>query len=229
MGSELKHRARPVGCEYGQSPYIWTPPVPARLLNRIGHLRPLRGKCTMKLTVLDRTWEVEVLPASSDQAPNAVYLEVRHKPRHEAAKLIPHGIRFGLTQTDVNRIAHALIEAATGNRATDILRAFRENAERALVNSTEGLSGSAGIQDQRAEPQPGFTKTQGRYLAFIHRYITKFGKAPAEADIQRHFLVSAPSVNAMMQTLTRKGLISRVPGIPRSIKLLVPAHRLPTE
>ena len=80
-----------------------------------------------------------------------------------------------------------------------------------------------------AESQARFTKTQGRYLAFIQRYISKFGQAPAEADIQRHFLVSAPSVNAMMQTLTRKGLISRVPGIPRSIKLLVPAHLLPTE
>jgi DNA-binding MarR family transcriptional regulator len=129
----------------------------------------------------------------------------------------------------VSRIAHALIKAATGNRAMDILRAFRENAERALVSSTQGPCGPAGTIKPIAEQQPHFTKTQGRYLAFIHRYITKFGRAPAEADIQRHFLVSAPSVNAMMQTLTRKGLISRVPGVPRSIKLLLPTHLLPTE
>jgi DNA-binding MarR family transcriptional regulator len=183
----------------------------------------------MKLTVLDRTWEVEVWPASPEQAPNVVYLEVRHKPRHEKANMVPHGIRFGLTEAEVNRIAHALIEAATGNSAMDILQAFRENAELALVNSTQGSSGSAGIREPTAKPQPHFTKTQGRYLTFIRRYIAKFGKAPAEADIQRHFLISAPSVNAMMQTLTRKGLISRVPGVPRSIKLLVPAHLLPTE
>src|ERR1051325_12125149 len=98
----------------------------------------------MKLTVLDRTWEVEVWPASPDQAPNAVYLEVRHKPRRAVANLVPHGIRFGLTEAEVNRIAYALVEAATGNRATDILRAFGENAERALINSTAGPSGSAG-------------------------------------------------------------------------------------
>ena len=183
----------------------------------------------MKLTVLDQTWEVEVWPGSAEQAPNAVYLEVRHKPRHGAANLIPHGIRFGLTETEANRIAYALIEAATGNRATDILRGFQENAECALVNVTEGHSESAGTREPTLEPQPHFTKTQGRYLAFIHRYITKFGQAPAEADVQRHFLVSGPSVNAMMQTLTRKGLISRVPGVPRSIKLLVPVHLLPTE
>ena len=66
----------------------------------------------MKLTVLDRTWEVELRPASPEQSPNAVYLEVRHKPHHGAASLLPHGIRFGLTETEVNRIAHALIEAA---------------------------------------------------------------------------------------------------------------------
>jgi hypothetical protein len=198
------------------------------LFNKTCHLRELRVINIMKLTVLDRTWEVEVWPASPGQAPNAVYLEVRHKPRHEVASVVPHGIRFGLTEAEVNRIAHALIEAATGNGAMDILRAFREKAERALVNSTQG-SGSAGIREPTAKQQPHFTKTQGLYLTFIHRYITKFGHAPAEADIQRHFLVSAPSVNAMMHTLTRKGLISRVPGIPRSIKLLVPAHLLPTE
>src|SRR4051812_7316649 len=94
------------------------------------------------------------------------------------------------------RIAYALIEAATGNRATEILRAFQENAECALVNSTEGRSEFAGTTEPTLEPQPHFTKTQGRYLAFIHRYITKFDQAPAEADVQRHFLVSAPSVNA---------------------------------
>ena len=183
----------------------------------------------MKLTVIDRTWEVEVWPAGPEQAPNAVYLEVRHKPRNEGANPVPHGIRFGLTEREVNRIANALIEAATGNRAAGVLRAFQENAERALVNSTQGRAGSAGTSESTAGPQHHFTKTQGRYLAFIHRYITKFGQAPAEVDVQRHFLVSAPSVNAMMQALTRKGLISRVPGIPRSIKLLVPAHLLPAE
>ena len=73
----------------------------------------------------------------------------------------------------------------------------------------------------------GFTKTQGRYLAFIHRYITKFGRAPAESDIQNYFLVSAPSVNTMMKTLTKKGFISRIPGVARSIQLRVPAHLLP--
>jgi repressor LexA len=180
----------------------------------------------MTVTVLDQTWKIDVWPANPEQDPNAVYLEVTHTPRHGDPKPPISRIRFGLTEAEVNRIAHALIEAVTDNRATEILRTIRENAERVLVGRT-----LASPQTKEAPPASNlsFSKTQGRYLAFIHRYITKFGQAPAEADIQRHFLVSAPSVNAMMQTLTRKGLISRVPGVPRSIKLLVSPDLLPSE
>lgn len=65
------------------------------------------------------------------------------------------------------------------------------------------------------------TKRQLEYLAFISKYIHRFGRAPAESDIQRHFLVSAPSVNQMMQMLERRGFITRQPGMPRSIRLCV--------
>lgn len=67
----------------------------------------------------------------------------------------------------------------------------------------------------RSEP----TKRQSEYLRFISKYIHQFGRAPAESDIQRHFLVSAPSVNQMMQTLERRGFITRQPGVARSIQL----------
>ena len=65
------------------------------------------------------------------------------------------------------------------------------------------------------------TKRQLEYLAFISKYLNRFGRAPAESDIQRHFLVSAPSVNQMMQTLERRGFITRQPGVPRSIRLCI--------
>ena len=70
---------------------------------------------------------------------------------------------------------------------------------------------------ERGLPRP--TKRQLEYLAFISKYIHRFGRAPAESDIQRHFLVSAPSVNQMMQMLERRGFITRQPGEPRSIRL----------
>jgi DNA-binding MarR family transcriptional regulator len=176
----------------------------------------------MTITVLNRTWEIEVWPAGPKQAPNAVYLQVRHKPAYGRPDLLSGGIRFGLTEAEVHRIAHALIEATTDGResATDILRSLRDRTEKAEISSPPA-------PQSIASTKCGFTKTQGRYLAFIHRYITKFGRAPAESDIQNHFLVSAPSVNAMMQTLTKKGFISRIPGVARSIQLRVPAHLLP--
>jgi repressor LexA len=65
------------------------------------------------------------------------------------------------------------------------------------------------------------TTRQLEYLIFISKYIRHYGRAPAESDIERHFLVSAPSVNQMMQLLERRGFISRQPGVPRSTKLCI--------
>jgi hypothetical protein len=70
-----------------------------------------------------------------------------------------------------------------------------------LTVAPKGPRVSSPGQDVR---QP--TKRQFEYLAFIHKYITRFGRAPAESDIERHFLVSAPSVNQMMQNAGASGL-----------------------
>ena len=67
-----------------------------------------------------------------------------------------------------------------------------------------------------------FTATQGRYLAFIHDYTALHGYPPAETEIAAALLVSPPSVNQMVMMLEKKGLISRRPGTPRSIRVLVP-------
>jgi DNA-binding MarR family transcriptional regulator len=75
--------------------------------------------------------------------------------------------------------------------------------------------------------QPSFTDTQGQYLAFIDAYMRVNGRPPAEADIQRHFQVSPPSVHQMVLTLERAGLIRRQPGLARSIEVLVSPERLP--
>lgn len=74
---------------------------------------------------------------------------------------------------------------------------------------------------------PGFTETQGQYLAFIHTYVLLNRQAPAEADFQRFFCVTAPSVHSMIKQLERLGFIRRTPRQARSIELLVPADQLP--
>jgi len=72
-----------------------------------------------------------------------------------------------------------------------------------------------------------FTKTQGRYLAFIHGYTKIHGCPPAERDMQIYFRVAASSIHQMVLTLEKNGLISRVPRQPRSIHLLVPKEEIP--
>jgi LexA DNA binding domain. len=72
------------------------------------------------------------------------------------------------------------------------------------------------------------TPLQAQYLAFVHAYTKIHRKAPSEADLERHFEVTPPSVHQMVLTLERKGLISRTPGQSRSIKVLVSPNELPT-
>ena len=72
-----------------------------------------------------------------------------------------------------------------------------------------------------------FTDKQGQYLAFIYAYTRVLGRPPAEADIQKHFKVSPPTVHQMILTLDRLSLIKRTPGVARSIEMLVPPERLP--
>jgi Mn-dependent DtxR family transcriptional regulator len=72
-----------------------------------------------------------------------------------------------------------------------------------------------------------FTEKQGQYLTFIHYYTKVNGKPPAEADMQRYFRVTPPTVHQMVVTLEAKGFIGRVPGQGRSIRLLIPREELP--
>jgi DNA-binding MarR family transcriptional regulator len=74
---------------------------------------------------------------------------------------------------------------------------------------------------------PRFTEKQGQYLAFIYAYTQVLGRPPAEADLQRHFRVTPPSVHQMILTLERAGLIRRQPGVARSIQILVKPEALP--
>ena len=74
---------------------------------------------------------------------------------------------------------------------------------------------------------PLYTAKQGQYLAFIYYYTKLNRQPPAEADIQRYFQVTPPTVHQMVMTLAEKGLIERTPGQARSIRLLLTRDQLP--
>ena len=87
-----------------------------------------------------------------------------------------------------------------------------------LTAALTGGRGDSASNLRHDGPQP--TRRQRDYLDFIAKYIRRYGVSPAESDVARHFLVSPPSVNQMVQTLERRGFITRQPGIPRSITIV---------
>jgi Mn-dependent DtxR family transcriptional regulator len=74
---------------------------------------------------------------------------------------------------------------------------------------------------------PTFTEKQGQYLAFIHTYTLLNGRPPAEADMQRFFGVTPPSVHRMVVELERLGLIRRRPRVARTIEVTLDSNALP--
>jgi len=72
-----------------------------------------------------------------------------------------------------------------------------------------------------------FTSKQGQYLTFIHYYTKIHGMPPAESEMQRYFKVSPPAVHQMICALEQNGLIERVPGRARTVRVLVPREELP--
>jgi hypothetical protein len=52
---------------------------------------------------------------------------------------------------------------------------------------------------------PRFTEKQGQYLAFIYTYVLLNRQPPAEADFQRFFRVTPPSVVTVRRTILPLG------------------------
>ena len=84
------------------------------------------------------------------------------------------------------------------------------------------------MKQDAGDARPDFTPRQGQYLAFIHAYTLVNGRPPAQADMQRFFQVTPPTVHQMLLTLEKAGLISRQPGAARSIAVQVDQANLPT-
>ena len=84
------------------------------------------------------------------------------------------------------------------------------------VCSTSDISYSIPIEAMVAK----ITEKQGQYLSFIFQYMKVNRRSPAESDIQRYFRVTPPTVHQMVVKLESLRLISRKPGVARSIEVL---------
>lgn len=112
------------------------------------------------------------------------------------------------------QVSHVVVDGA-GHLALH----FSDGTALIVEANAEGLLARVESPARDASHRP--TKRQFDYLRFIAKYMDYFGRAPAESDIQRHFLVSAPSVHNMVVTLERRGFITRQPGEARSIRLCI--------
>lgn len=133
---------------------------------------------------------------------------------------------------DLKRLSHemvGLIVSELDQPAPDsVVIRFTNGAEFVMRSGGENLgmtlTKSKG-RGRRSDARSGPTPRQREYLQFIKRYMERFGVAPAETDIQRHFLVSAPSVNQMIRVLEDRGFIERDrhwsgQAAPRSIRMV---------
>jgi hypothetical protein len=164
----------------------------------------------------------------------ALSIEVEHKDGREWVFASQGGVGIGIanyasSSADAKELRRNLYAAAKkpvrgvyGGQVyilkVHVFESFGEDAFAVSIDPAPKLDPSA---------TPSFTAKQGQYLAFIYNYTRIHRQAPAETDLQRYFRVSAPAIHDMIKTLERNGLIEKVPGQARSIRLLVQPENLP--
>ncbi len=106
-----------------------------------------------------------------------------------------------------------------------------ETLDDALAAADKGIAEWYGDQApdlvEEKDGAPSFTSKQGQYLAYIYNYTQIHGRPPAQADIQSFFRVTPPTVHQMILKLEKLGLLARVSGEARSLRVLVAAEQLP--
>jgi len=93
----------------------------------------------------------------------------------------------------------------------------------ATVNPSPSKTGKAPMGRSTVK----FTPRQGQFLAFIHLYRKMHRQGSAETDLVKFFRVTPPTVHGMVVRLEELGLITREPGVGRSMLVAIPAEQLP--
>jgi DNA-binding MarR family transcriptional regulator len=71
------------------------------------------------------------------------------------------------------------------------------------------------------------TRTQGQYLAYIHYYTKVHRRPPSENEMADFFAVRGPSAHRMIIQLEERGYLSRTPGQPRTLRVLLSRECIP--
>jgi hypothetical protein len=154
------------------------------------------------------------------------------KPQTLLEGLCGHALSIGAGSIEVEyQDGRDWVYANQGNKGVfnRKLRPFKAAMAKICVKicMRRGRKGYEPAPGQDASQAPVFTAKQGQYPAFIYNYPKIHRRAPAEADFQKYFQVTPPSVHQMIRTLQLKRLIDATPGQARSIRLLVAPEHLP--
>ncbi|MFI5417779.1 MAG: LexA family protein [Candidatus Lutacidiplasmatales archaeon] len=71
------------------------------------------------------------------------------------------------------------------------------------------------------------TRVQGQYLAYIYSYTRVHRRPPSENEIAEFFGVRGPSAHRTIVGLESRGFLSRIPGQPRTLTVLLPRKDIP--
>jgi len=155
-------------------------------------------------------------------APSSTLSAPRRRPVNDRSGAVM--ARFGLRMMSTSA---AISSAHAGSAAHGLTR-------RRTAKPLHGRGHSRLHPEQRGEPQddeltdPSTAPLPDRYPRAVPRLHLRVREdPPAEADRQRFFGVTAPSVHRMVLELEKRGLIHREPGKARSLTLIVAPEDLP--
>lgn len=74
---------------------------------------------------------------------------------------------------------------------------------------------------------PRLTRKQGQLIAYVYYYTKVHRIPPAENEIARFLEIQGPSAHQMILRLEEKGCLSRTPGQPRTLQVLLPRKEVP--
>ena len=71
------------------------------------------------------------------------------------------------------------------------------------------------------------SRSQGQLVAFVYWYTKVHRVPPSENEIAEFLGVRGPSAHAMIARLDSRGVLTRRPGEPRTIKVFLPRNEIP--
>ena len=170
---------------------------------------------------------VRLSPVQRDLILEHALIDLELEQRLRAAEADGASIIARLTLDDIDELLGFVAAEANHSKDARLRKRFETMYERLRDIEEAHTDDPLNTLQAPIFGVPKYTPKQGQYLAFIHYYTKIHSEAPSEADLQRYFKVSPPTVHRMVLALEDRGFIERFPRQSRSIRLLIARSELP--